>query len=420
MKYIVIIIITITTIIFAQNDGLKLGGYLETKLSCMLTDDEVTTSNALFRLEGNYDIGDKGKVEAHLVYNYDLQPIDPFASFKDNSIYAKIMGDGLFTIADGLDSLQQSYYDMLMGLFADNTSTYLPYSSYYPKETMIMDRALVKLYFKNSDFIIGKQQIAWGTGYAFNPTDIWNIKDPMNATVGKVGVLALNLETYFGESTSLNVIASPGSDFDHWRYGFRVKSNTGRFDYSVLAIRDKTDDGEIMGFPEKLLLGSDFAGEIFAEIGWWGEVAVINPRYVGMEFSDTDSIYVQAVTGFDYTFDNEIYFMAEYYFNALGDNDYKDYDINSLGLTTGGAMSGFAQNYLATMLSYSFWDKYTASLLNITNLDDISSVLIPEVSYEFHPNIMLKLNSSIFMGSSSRTEYGGMYSSAMFSVVGYF
>ncbi|MCK5760150.1 MAG: hypothetical protein KAH33_02570, partial [Candidatus Delongbacteria bacterium] len=80
----------------------------------------------------------------------------------------------------------------------------------------------------------------------------------------------------------------------------------------------------------------------------------------------------------------------------------------------------FAQNYLATMLSYSFWDKYTASLFNITNLDDISSVLIPEVSYEFHENIMLKLNSSIFMGSRSRTEYGGMYSSVMFSVIGYF
>ena len=420
MKNIFLILLTISMIAFSQDDTLVLGGYLETKLSCLIAEDEITSSNALFRLEAEYDIGDKGKIETHLVYNYDLQPVDPFASFKDNSIYEKIMGESLTFDTTTLDSTMQSYYDIIMGLFNDNTSTYLPYSSYYPKETLTIDRALVKLYFKNADFIIGKQQIAWGTGYAFNPTDIWNIKDPMNATAGKVGVLALNLETYFGESTSLNIIASPGSHFDHWRYGFRVKSNAGRFDYSLLAIRDKTDDGEIMGFPEKLLLGADFAGEIFAEIGWWGETAVINPRYDGMEFSDTDSIYVQLATGFDYTFDNEIYFMAEYYFNALGEKNYKDYDINSLGLTTGGAMSGFAQNYLATMLSYSFCDKYTASLLNITNLDDISSVLIPELNYEFHENIMLKLNSSIFMGSRSRTEYGGMYSSVMLSVIGYF
>ncbi|MCK4980605.1 MAG: hypothetical protein KAS62_09420, partial [Candidatus Delongbacteria bacterium] len=307
MKKIFLILLAISMTVFSQEDGLKLGGYLETKLSCLIADDEITSSNALFRLEGYYDIGDKGKIETHLVYNYDLQPADPFSSFKEKSIYANIMGESLnFGFdPDSLDSSERIIYDFLLGLFENNTSDYLPYSSYYPKETLAIDRALVKLYFKNADFIIGKQQIAWGTGYAFNPTDIWNIKDPMNATAGKVGVLALNLETYFGESTSLNIIASPGSHFDHWRYGFRIKSNISRFDYSFSAIRDKTDDGEIMGFPEKLLLGVDFAGEIFAEIGWWGEVAVINPRYDGMEFSDTDSIYVQVATGFDYTFDNE-------------------------------------------------------------------------------------------------------------------
>ncbi|MBN2790542.1 MAG: hypothetical protein JXR69_10170 [Candidatus Delongbacteria bacterium] len=422
MKKILIIIITFTMLAVAQENSLKFGGYLETKLSCMIADDEITSSNTLFRLETSYDIGDKGKMEAHLLYNYDLQPVDPFSSFKENSIYSKIMGENLYFDIDpnSLSSTERVIYDYLVQLFEDNTSTYLPYSSYYPKETMIIDRALVKLYFGNSDFIIGKQQIAWGTGYAYNPTDIWNIKDPMNATAGKIGVLALNLETYFGENSSLNLIASPGSNFDHWRYGFRVKSNTGRFDYSVLAIRDKTDDGEIMGFPEKILLGADFAGEIISEIGWWGEVAVINPRYDGMEYSDTDSIYIQTASGFDYTFDNGVYCMAEYYYNALGDNDYKDYDISSIGLSTAGAMSGFAQNYLATVISYSFRDKYTASLFNITNLDDISSVLIPELSYDFHENIQIKLNSNIFMGSRERTEYGGMYSSVMFSVIGYF
>ncbi len=100
MKYIILTLLLVSGISFTQEDGLKLGGYLETKLSCLIADDEVTSSNALFRLEGKYDIGDKGKIETHLVYNYDLQPVDPFASFKENSIYTKIMGEG----ATSLDS----------------------------------------------------------------------------------------------------------------------------------------------------------------------------------------------------------------------------------------------------------------------------------------------------------------------------
>jgi len=168
------------------------------------------------------------------------------------------------------------------------------------------------------------------------------------------------------------------------------------------------------------LFGVDFVGEVFYDIGWWGEIAVINPRYSGMNFSDTDSLYLQIATGFDYTFDNEIYFMAEYYYNGVGDRDYKDYDVNSLLRTSAGEMSGFAQNYLATMLSYSFLDNYKFSLFSITSLDDISDVLVPELAYDFHENISMELNSSIFIGSSSRTEFGGMLNSVTLSVVGYF
>jgi hypothetical protein len=349
-----------------------------------------------------------------------MQPLDPFSAFKENSIYTTIIQGSLNDLNDSLDTTEQKIYFYIMDLFSNSAVAYIPYSSFYPKEQIVMDRALVKLYFEKFDFIFGKQQIAWGTGYAYNPIDIWNVKDPMNANTGKVGVLALNLETYFGESSSLNVIASPGSHFDHWRYGFRVKSNTGRFDYSFSAIRDKADDSEILGLPEKLLLGLDFAGEVFYDIGWWGEIAVINPRYDGMELSDTDSLYLQVATGFDYTFDNEIYFMAEYYYNGIGETDYKDYDVNSLLRTSAGEMSGFAQNYLATMLSYSFLDNYKFSLFSITNLDDISDVIVPELEYIFHSNISMKLNSSIFIGSSSRTEFGGMLNSVGLSVVGYF
>ena len=238
MKNIILISLIISIVAFPrEDDALKLGGYLESKLSYFAAENEITTTNAIFRLEGDYDIGNKGKVETQLIYNYDMQPLDPFSTFKNNSIYTKIIQQGLDDFYDNLnDPIAEQAYISLMEIFSDRAITYLPYSSLYPKEKIVMDRALVKMYFKNMDFVLGKQQIAWGTGYAFNPTDIWNIKDPTDADAGKIGVLALNLEAYFGENSSLNIITSPGFIFYIWRYVFLLNSIVVFFYYSFSVI----------------------------------------------------------------------------------------------------------------------------------------------------------------------------------------
>ena len=142
-------------------------------------------------------------------------------------------------------------------------------------------------------------------------------------------------------------------------------------------------------------MGADLSGEIVNEIGIHAEAAFFNPRYNGMEMSDTDSSYVQIAAGFDYTFNNGLYILGEYYFNGLGEKSYKDYDLQTFTRLSGGEMSGLAQNYSALVLSYIFLDDYTASILNIVNLDDVSSVLIPGLEYSFHENISIKINSNI-------------------------
>jgi len=421
MKIFYMVILIVATSLFPSSDeDLQLGGYLESKMNYFDGKDEVTSSNALFRLEGNYDISDKGKIEAHLLYYYNLQPLDPFHTFKNGSIYNKLINTYFNELYGSLDYSQQTIVDELTDIYSSGYFSHISYSSFYPKETLMLDRALIKLYFDSVDLVFGKQQIAWGAGYAFNPTDVWNIKDPLNAEAAKIGVLAANLSFYFGENSSLQIISSPGSDFDHWKYGARFKSTAGRFEYSFSGIRDKTDDGDILGIPEKLQLGADISGEIVKEIGIHAEAAFLNPRYSGMEMSETDSSYVQIVAGFDYTFDNGLYILGEYSYNGLGEKSYKNYDLQSFTRLTGGEMSGLAQNYSAGVISYIFLDDYTASLVNIVNLDDVSSVLIPGVEYSFHENISVKLNSNIFIGNSDTTEYGGIFNSVTFSVTGFF
>lgn len=402
------------------DDALKLGGYLESSINYFDGKNEVTSSNALFRLEGNYDIKNKGKIESHLLYHYDMKPLDPFHTFKDKSIYSRIINKYYQEMYDGLEMEERIVADRLLEIYSSGYFDHLSYSSFYPKETIVLDRALIKLYYETFDITFGKQQIAWGTGYAFNPTDVWNIKDPTAPDASKIGVLAVNLAFYFGDNSSLQIITSPGSDFDHWKYGARIKSTAGRFEYSFSAIRDKTDDGDLLGIPEKIQIGGDLSGEIFNEIGYRFEGAFLNPRYYGMAASDTDSSYVQFTTGFDYTFGNGLYFLTEYYYNGLGEKRNSDYDIRSFLRLTGGEMSGLAENYAAFAVSYTLKNDYILSIVSVCNIDDNSAVFVPEIEYSFDENISVKLGADIFAGSSERSEFGGIFNSISLAVTGFF
>jgi len=139
-----------------------------------------------------------------------------------------------------------------------------------------------------------------------------------------------------------------------------------------------------------------------------------------MEMSETDSLYAQFCSGFDYTFKNGLYVLGEYYYNGLGEKDYKDYDLLSFTRLTAGSMSGLAENYISAVVSYPFLNDYTFTLISLINSDDSSCALIPELEYAFHQNISIKLNSNIFAGSSTRTEFGGLLNKFSLCVTGYF
>jgi hypothetical protein len=420
MKALIYIILFSAFTLLSGTDELRLSGYLESKLSYIAADEEVTSANALFRLEGNYDVSDRGKVEVHLLYYYDQKPLDPFYAFKKNSVYSRLSQEVMDGIYSTLDFEERMIYMTLLEIYSSGYFDHISYSSYYPKEKLVMDRAFVKLFAGKFDFTLGKQQIAWGTGYAYNPTDTWNIKDALNPEGPKIGVLASSVQYFFGENSSFSVIAAPGSNFDHWKYGARIKSNIGRYEYSFSALRDRSDDSELLGLPERIQIGTDFAGEIVNDIGFFGEAALSNPRYPGMELSETDSLYLQFSTGLDFTFENGIYIMGEYYFNGLGSKRSSGYDIASFIRLTGGEMSGLGRDYFTAVVSYSPWNDITLRILSATNLDDVSSVIVPGIEYGFHENIRLNFDSSLFLGNGNSTEYGGLLNKFTLSVTGYF
>lgn len=404
-------------------DNLDFGGYLENRTSLMISGDDLISDIANLRLEGYWNYKERAGIETHMLISAALQPLDPFQNIRSGSVMERVVGEIINDYISLLDSSQLAMMDEnalydYVPIFEEYIKL-LPYSSFYPRDNLKLDRALLKLYFKRFDLFIGRQMVAWGTGYAFNPTDIWNQKSPLEPNLPKIGINALRMEIPFGALSGLSLVASPGPDMEHSSGGFRLKGNMGGFDLSVCGMRVHSADRELLGLPKKVMAGADMAGQVW-DIGVWFEGAVNNPVYSGMEYTDFDSIFVQIDAGADYTFTNGLYIMLEYYYNGLGHHSSRNYNKADLYRMLGGEMQGFGKNYVMMGFRKSLWDDFVFSTFVLENVDDISAMLLPSIEYDFTQNLILNLSGQVGVGGIKDTEYGSVFSSVILSATGYF
>jgi hypothetical protein len=424
------VIIALILMITGYAGDLKLGGYLESRVSLLATDTVLFPDNQTFRFEASRKLGKSAAFEAHLIFSTSMSPLDPFANFKESSVFNRIIQENIDAsmpmVMEMLDSVMgdSTGADLMNQIMDDATAMktveQLYYSSYYPRDKLLLDRTLIKLYFNRFDLYIGKQKIAWGTGYAWNPTDIWNIKSPLDATAPSLGVNAVRAEIPLGRLGQIAGLVKPGMDVKHTSGGLRIKQNIKGFDLSLCGAKIMTHDRHLLGLPKKLMLGMDMAGQIPAEIGVWAEVAYNNMVYDTMKYTDFDSAFLELDAGMDYTFSNGLYVMLEYYFNGKGKGQATDYDLETLIYMMSGEISGMGRNYLFTGTRMDFLELFTGSLFIISNLDDKSLGIMPSVDYDFTDGISLNLGATAFVGDEEESEYGAFYSSLFFKITGYF
>ncbi|MFH1759965.1 MAG: hypothetical protein ABIA63_02580 [bacterium] len=311
-----------------------------------------------------------------------------------------------------IDTLSES------GAFSSIEQIY--YSSLYPRDNFTLDRALLKLYFDKFDLYIGRQQVAWGTGYAWNPTDIWNIKSPLDPAAARQGVNAIRAEIPLGRLGQVAGVVVPGVNIRNTSGGLRIKQNIKGFDLSLCSVKMMTHDRALFGLPKKLLVGADMAGQIPGEVGVWAEVAFTNPVPDTLNYADFDSAFLQIDAGMDYTLENGLYLMLEYYFNGSGKSSAKHYNFMSLLNLFAGEVSGLARNYLFFGLRKDFLELFNFGLYINTNLDDKSAVILPSWEYDFTDGISINLGANLFIGDKKESEYGSFFSSSILRVTGYF
>lgn len=271
-------------------------------------------------------------------------------------------------------------------------------------DTFYLDNVYLKAGFKHFDLTVGKQQISLGTGYAWNPLDIFNTKQLLDPTYEQTGINAVRVEIPIKGRTNLDVILSPGTDWKESVKMLQLKTGVGRFDIqgTIGQYTWKRTNFDLNKFAinklkdERTLLGGSIVGEL-AGAGIWIEGA-----WNKMENQED---FTEVVIGTDYTFENSLYIIMEYLHNENGVSNGDNLDINNYLQYFMGETHSLMQDYLFGFINYPLNDFIQIGLLGFGNLNDKSAALNPQLLWNLFQDVDLTIMYSHFIGDDN-TEFG--------------
>ena len=302
------------------------------------------------------------------------------------------------------------------------------------QERKFLDNAFLKLSFKYADITVGKQQFSMGTGYAWNPTDVFNKKDVTDPTYEQPGHNALRVDLPIKGNFGITTIYSPGDD---WKYSdvlLKFKGHLFHFDFSVVGIQKQWKYTEARLFnplqmnfyqmnTKRHIIGSDFAGELLG-VGVWGEFAY---NKVKIENSEKEAYstsflpllmassycyrpmeiikdYYELVIGMDYTFDFQTYVMCEYYRNTSAKSDYQNYNFNDWMHLLLAETRSITRDQIYFFIQHPMTDLINIGGSVIVSLSDNSFGIIPMMTYNIFENVDLSFFVN-FYGGKEGTAY---------------
>lgn len=231
---------------------------------------------------------------------------------------------------------------------------------------------------------MGRQRIAWGTAFMWNPMDILNPFNPIQLErQERQGIDAALLDWDYSALSRVSLVYASQKSGDS--AALRWRSNVQNFDLSLMAGRFRGD--EVAGF--------DFAGQI-SNVGIRGEVT--------RSHTPRRDDFTRMVVGADYTFANSLSFNIEFYYNGQGSTASEKYQFNRL---LSGEIQSLAQHYLGIYSAYDIAPLIRWHFYLILNLDDNSRFASPQLNYSLTENVEIALAGQFFDGGTA-TEYGSL------------
>ena len=306
-----------------------------------------------------------------------------------------------------IDLIFVSYH----GKISFDLRNFLPYSlpdsipfTYSP--SLYFRNAFVRFRFSPVTFQFGRQQIGWGTGYAYNPTNVFQRKSIIEPTYELDGVDALRMMLDLNPEIGLDVLYFPAVNTDSSSYGVRARGSFPIGDVSMGWIsyeRPYLDDFLQMIKKRTNALTMDFSTELMGA-GVHGE---------GI-YNYGDKMFT-GVLGIDYTFsDGLTYLLIEYLYNDYGKVGSNNYTLSDwMGYLQGTVLS-LGRNEVFFNIERTF-ELLKIRLSGLYNPDDKSVLVLPGLDYSLSDLMELVIIGSYGYGDEG-AEYSQMYKGAMFRI----
>lgn len=341
------------------------------------------------------------------------------------------------TAAEGFDTEFKSHTDIsaiphrLTQPGQDDETDLLPRPHFLPEQYFNKDVRLKEAYgiIKPGEgditLRLGRQQYLTGTGFAWNPTDLFNHKKIMDPAYKTSGIDSAYMSYAFSGENEISTFYSFGQNLDRKKseytdtengdYQVKIKTRTNILDLAIHyseASRPRTDyeglktgmtDMELAVVPVRWRL---LAAGMRSEIGGLG-IHVEGGRAWLEADDETTEIQDESFTkdhtrflvGVDYTFKNELYLVLEYYQEGLGKTSPEEYTTNDRLGYINNEFDTIGRDNIFVGASMPIADKASIELYNIINANDPSVVVNPWLNFEASEDLSLSISAQIPVGS---------------------
>jgi len=241
----------------------------------------------------------------------------------------------------------------------------------------------------------GLQKLSLGVGKFWNPTDLFNPKNPLALEPDEVyGAFSLAYTYAPGDLSQATAVVAERKDHTY-QYAGRFK---GFFDVADAGITlFSNDDARMIGYEvegELLKTGVELRSE-----GGWFEDRLLEQRFF------------QGILGADYTFENSLSLMGEWRHTS------RSFERElALGLPTGLSSNLVrSRDYFGISAGFEFDALLYGSVSAIGSGDDGSWFLAPVVTYSLGDDATLGIGGMFYSGAGG-SEFGDLHPTAYFNL----
>lgn len=388
---------------------LIIGGYFEPQFSgIVLKDNYYQLYSNKLRVDLEKELSDRVSIAANFNYiTYHGKTSWNIVDYLPDNIVAP---------------LSNQHKNYMKFQFGDMVQSVGPMFVHRP-ERFYLDNAYIKLGFKYADITTGRQQISLGTGYTWNPTDLFNTKDILDPTYEQSGHNAIKVEVPVKNNSTFTVLYSPGEEWQDSARMLKYKWNMGRFDFSAITIWRDWTFNDYISFQQssfsREMYGGDIVGELLG-LGVWSEFGFNKMALKKGKGIDQIEDFYEIVVGSDYTFKSEFYIMGEYYKNSLAPSNSQDYSLNNWMWYLSAELKTVSRDQVLIMCQHPVTDLITLGFMTINSLSDKSTAFVPTMTHSIFQDVELTVYGNFYFGKEGDSFSNSLGNGVLVRLKSYF